>query len=298
MKARWLLAGVLACLLAWPAAGQERVGAASLIETGAYRTPPDASLQELELRDSVFFNDALSTEPDGALRVTFIDGSVFNVGPGSEAVIDRFVFVPGGNENGLAVSASQGMFRFASGLMPDEAIEIRTPTATLGVRGTVLGFWVAPAVGVLVRAVAGTTLVEVGGEVIALVPGQFAYIDPQGNVTVGTVDGAIRPLLEQFGFPLGPDQLGTFFRFLGSRSLVRYADIVDLAEFPENWWRSQCAGWLEGDGAASDELDAEFAGACSGAPGQPDEDEPLTDPPPEEEDYEEEEYVECEEECE
>lgn len=262
MRLVGLVVGLIVLLTPLAATAQDRVGAATLIEIGAVRVPAGQPPLQLSLSDSVFFQDVVSTAPEGALRVTFLDGSTLDVGPDSDVTVDRFVFVPGGNRNGLAIDASQGMFRFASGLLDDRNIQVTTPTATLGVRGTIFNLFILPGRGELIQALVGTTILSVGGQTFPVAPGSYAFVSPNGEVTIGQVAGNIRPMLQQFGLAFPPGALTTFFRFAGQRSFVRYADVIGGAGFPEDWWRNYCSAWNDDDGAASDELDDDLASGC------------------------------------
>jgi len=67
--------------------------------------------------------------------------STFTVGPQCDIVIDKFVYDPKKNNNTLSAKVKKGMFRFTSGKVsktnPDK-ITVETPTATMGIRGTMV----------------------------------------------------------------------------------------------------------------------------------------------------------------
>jgi hypothetical protein len=79
------------------------------------------------------------------------------VGPNSALVIDEFLFRANAAENRLAVRVLGGAFRFISGEIGDRGYLIRTPSGTIGVRGTAFDFVVTPS--------GGTKLVLLAGEV-------------------------------------------------------------------------------------------------------------------------------------
>ena len=65
-----------------------------------------------------------------------LDKTMLAVGPDSELLLDRFVFNPDPNLREVVVTHFKGAIRFVTGDNPSETYTIKTPTATIGVRGT------------------------------------------------------------------------------------------------------------------------------------------------------------------
>ena len=86
----------------------------------------------------VFQNEAIDTGDNSASRVVFQDRTELSIGPTSEVVLDRFVFDPNPSNSAVAVSVAKGVARFSTGLLPKPDYLIRTPSCTIGVRGTIL----------------------------------------------------------------------------------------------------------------------------------------------------------------
>jgi hypothetical protein len=84
-------------------------------------------------------NDILVTGPDGRISVTFINNSRFSAGPNSRVNQEEFTFNPTTHEGGFVTKLEKGSLAVISGQIakqsPD-AMQIRTPTSILGVRGT------------------------------------------------------------------------------------------------------------------------------------------------------------------
>jgi hypothetical protein len=134
------------------------VSAALLFGSVAMATelPPDAigEVKELEsdarfLRDgdavaaerggAVFSGDTVSTGDDGAIGITFIDGTILSLGPDSELVIDEMVYDPEGGDLGFTMQVLRGTAGYLSGriaALAPETVAITTPTSTIGIRGT------------------------------------------------------------------------------------------------------------------------------------------------------------------
>lgn len=84
-------------------------------------------------------NDILETSADGKLGIVLRDDTLLSIGPGSRFVLDRFSFAPAEKKLGLAARLSRGTAMVVSGQiakMAPESVQIETPMAVLGVRGT------------------------------------------------------------------------------------------------------------------------------------------------------------------
>ncbi|TMV10400.1 iron dicitrate transport regulator FecR [Ruegeria sediminis] len=86
--------------------------------------------------------DAITTDGSGVVQIIFSDETKIAVGPNARMVLD--VTMMRGNQaaKNFAVKALGGSFRFISGKSKKSAYSIETPTATMGVRGTIFDFWV------------------------------------------------------------------------------------------------------------------------------------------------------------
>lgn len=115
------------------------VGAVNLIKTKAFERLEPADWNELRIKDKVFMNQWVRTPTNAALHVKFVDGTNLRLGANSEALIDEYVFDPAARTVKLTATLGKGVFRFISsksGLLKTYDVKIRTPTATIGIRGT------------------------------------------------------------------------------------------------------------------------------------------------------------------
>lgn len=86
----------------------------------------------------VEMNDTISTARS-KMKLTFEDDTVVSLTEQSKLVIDDFVYDPNNGIGRLAASVAMGTVRYASGAVAHnnrENVRIRTPTATISVRGT------------------------------------------------------------------------------------------------------------------------------------------------------------------
>jgi len=118
---------------------QSRIGTAA-----AVRNQVTAALSGQERRlavgNPVFQNDRVRTGVDSVAQLLFADQTTLSVGPRSEITLDRYVFDPNRSAGDVAVSLTSGALRFITGQQDPRSYQIRTPVATIGVRGTIVDF--------------------------------------------------------------------------------------------------------------------------------------------------------------
>ncbi|MBV8334863.1 MAG: FecR domain-containing protein [Alphaproteobacteria bacterium] len=129
----------LTVLLSGEAAAQKNIGSATRIVhvvTGAFSSAEEPAV--LRAGIDVFANEIVKTAEESAALLVFQDKTELSIGADSEIVLDRFVFDPDPNKSAIAVSILSGVARFSTGVLPKSAYTIRTPSATMSVRGTTL----------------------------------------------------------------------------------------------------------------------------------------------------------------
>ena len=104
----------------------------------------EGDLRVLALEDDVYHNELIETEQESATKLIFLDETTLTLGPESSVVLDRFVYDPDPSKASLVMTATKGIFRFASGKLPKNAYRLHTPAATIGIRGTVLELAIEP----------------------------------------------------------------------------------------------------------------------------------------------------------
>lgn len=83
--------------------------------------------------------DTVLSGPASSAGVVFVDGTSIAMGAFSELEISRYVFRPEDNQYDFAVALKKGRAVYASGRlakMSPGSVEVSTPRATVGVRGT------------------------------------------------------------------------------------------------------------------------------------------------------------------
>ena len=69
------------------------------------------------------------------------DDTKLALGPGARLVLDKFVYDPNTTSKQVLINFAVGAFRFISSSKDAVGYELKTPTATMGVRGTVFDFY-------------------------------------------------------------------------------------------------------------------------------------------------------------
>lgn len=184
------------------------------------RLSRDGDVSVLRVGEEVFVGDIVATGRTGEAQVVFPDDTRIVVGPNSQLKVDNAVFRNSSTYRRLSVSALKGTFRFLSGNSPSRAYSVRTPNATMGVRGTEFDFSVA--------GTDATDLVVYNGEVeicgrrarCVRVPGgcNAVRIDRYAGFQQPSTFGERRTLLEQL-FPYAGRQDGLRPQFRVSNAL-------------------------------------------------------------------------------
>jgi hypothetical protein len=206
----WLAAAALAlgAMPAWAVNGE----AVAVVQQAVLAK--DGSQVTLTEGAPVVLGDTIATGETGEAQIIFPDETRIVVGPNSQLTITRLLFRDNGTARRLSVNAVRGTFRFLSGDSPSNAYAIRTPTATMGVRGTEFDF-----------AVIGredTDLVVYNGEVrmcgrgrCADVPGgcQAVRLNRNGNFSQPeTAEERAATLAERFPYAEDQERLRPVFR--------------------------------------------------------------------------------------
>lgn len=132
-----LLAGAL--LLAIPATAAEPIGLVKTLSGGATVTRAGAPAQPLAAGTDVYQDDVIATGTDGSLGITFRDDTTLSMGPKGRMVLDEFAFDPAHEDVKLGVRLMRGTFAMVSGQaakLAPEKVAVKTPTMTIGIRGT------------------------------------------------------------------------------------------------------------------------------------------------------------------
>jgi hypothetical protein len=137
MSARAWGALAFAFLLGHAHAAQQNIGATQTVKNDVSRQLSGAAAR-LNAGDPVFRSEIVLTGSDSTSKLVFLDSTNLAIGPISRVVLDRFVYDGGETAQTVAVKLTKGLFRFTTGALDKNAYSVTTPTAAIGVRGTIL----------------------------------------------------------------------------------------------------------------------------------------------------------------
>ena len=183
---------------------EARIGVAAGIEndvTGLIGTSP----KPIKVGDGVFQDQVVRTAVKSTAQLLFMDETALTVGPRSQIVLDKFVYDPTKKSGDIVLNATKGAFRFVSGSAKSTSYKIRTPVATIGVRGTIFDWFITAAGDLLLMLVEGGVVANTNsGQTITLdTPGQFVIIRADGSVEgPSTWVGQLLDVAQGIPFPL------------------------------------------------------------------------------------------------
>ena len=140
---RPLVCALLAAAFAAPAAADpgDAIGAAVTIVnhvTGEY----NRSMRNLETGDDVRQEEIIAVADDSLGELMLRDQTKVALGPGARLTLDRFIYDPNKPTGSIVLNLVKGGFRFITGIAAKPVYSIRTPVASVTVRGTVFDVYI------------------------------------------------------------------------------------------------------------------------------------------------------------
>ena len=113
------------------------VGQVATLSGRATVTRANVAAVALKVADHIFENDALQTDLNSALGITFDDETTFSLSANTRIVVDKFVYEEGASGNAASFNVATGTTAFVASLVAKTGdMKISTDNATLGIRGT------------------------------------------------------------------------------------------------------------------------------------------------------------------
>ena len=95
--------------------------------------------EKLNVGDSIFFGDTISSSEGAKSQLMFIDQTVMTIGSKTELAIDEFIYDPVENTGKLLTTIKAGSVKILTGKISEinpANLEVKTPAGTIGTRGT------------------------------------------------------------------------------------------------------------------------------------------------------------------
>lgn len=142
--ALWVMSAALLVGSVRPGAAEPQIGAVSWPEyKGAIGTRESGEKRDLTFQQIVYTNERVETGVASETNLAFLDQTNLYIGERSTVLLDRFVYDPGSHNGDVAISLMKGAFRFVTGEIKNKQnVKLRTPTASITIRGTVLVLFV------------------------------------------------------------------------------------------------------------------------------------------------------------
>lgn len=193
-------ASFAALALAASSAQGQTVGVnAAVVNDVRIKTQAQAQPQPARVKERVGLGNQIQTGRGSALQVLLLDRTNFQVGANARITVDKFVYDPNRSASAVGVSVAKGAFRFMSG-KPTKANPgqsgIRTPVATIGIRGTIVeGVVGEDAIGIASRESGVPTVAGADPATASLIllrgPGPGAQGEAPGGIDVSAGDRTV-----------------------------------------------------------------------------------------------------------
>jgi hypothetical protein len=171
----------LAGLALHPAHAQTRVGEAVLVQNQVARVAGSLTMP-IAVGDGLMRDETVRTGMESAAKLVMADSTNLSIGPNASITLDRTVFNDEHSYREIAIKLATGAFRFVTGHSEKAAYTIKTPIASIGVRGTVLDILSQRGKTTVVLQEGASRVCAIGGACTELTnPGDTATITSTGN---------------------------------------------------------------------------------------------------------------------
>ncbi len=236
------LAAALSAVVVPAIAISQDVGITAVVRNDVRVTSPaNPVLHRAKVRERIAIGNDIVTGKSSMTQLLLLDKTSFTVGANARVRIDRFVFDPASDASSVSASVAKGAFRFMSGRALKKGREgssIKTPVASIGIRGTIVegvvgedAIDIARREGVIDR---NTTVdPETASLIVLRGPGRNAQGVQRGAIDV-TVGDQVIPL-EDAGLALfvpGPGQAPVGPFMLSQRGISSLRDLLGVRPIP------------------------------------------------------------------
>jgi hypothetical protein len=146
---------------------------------------------QAQVKARVALGNDITTAQASMLQMLLLDQSSLTIGPNARLQVDRFVYDPNRRASAVGVSIAKGAFRFLSG-KPTKAnpgqSSLRTPIASIGIRGTMIEGTVGESAAQIAKGEAGLSN---AGAVDPNTASMIILRGPGPNAKGGEAPGAI-----------------------------------------------------------------------------------------------------------
>jgi hypothetical protein len=132
-------------LLSTSALSATKIGVVSAADPSVRIVDAGGAERQVKLGDTIYADDTIKTDAKGKAQLVFEDRSTITVNENSELKIDHFIYDPASESGKMSMNNVKGAFRFIGGaLSKKNPVTIKTPVATIGIRGGIVDTHVQP----------------------------------------------------------------------------------------------------------------------------------------------------------
>lgn len=146
---------------------------------------PSEQARVLYLQDKVVANERIASATNGGGQILFLDQSSLTISPDSDIVLDKYIYDADSDAGELGVTVLKGAMRLVGGRITKKTPAIiRTPTATIGIRGGMGSANVGPDGVTRYMHIAGESskITSGSGELTITREGGYAEISANGDI--------------------------------------------------------------------------------------------------------------------
>lgn len=226
-------AAVIATIVAQPALAA-KIGVAAAVRNDV----EDATNgQKMSPGSQLFEQQVVKTGDASSAQLLFLDQTSLSLGPKAQIKLDKFVYDPSRKTGDVVLAATKGAFRFVSGTQDPRSYLIKTPVATIAVRGTIVDW---KYVNGTLYAIVQEGRAKIGGH--WLTAGQAIVISANGTATGPfTPDGRFYAISGNWPFPLYGQDFGEKIEHFNQPDSDQ--DIIDQLRPSRS-----CSGYISGGG--------------------------------------------------
>lgn len=158
-----------------------RIGVASVVKNEV--SGSGGGTHVINVGTGIFQNEMITTGTESSAQLLFRDETSMTIGASAKVMLDKFVYDPSSKSGAVVVNVLQGTFRFVSGSVKPGGYTIKTPVATVGLRGTVVEGYVSANALLLVIVQGSVVVTTSDGTSVTLNAGQYITVASNGTIT-------------------------------------------------------------------------------------------------------------------
>jgi hypothetical protein len=163
----------------------QNVGNVGAVNQSAKGSLNSGNAHALVIGEQIQNKERIETNSAGTTQIIFKDTSTMTIGRNSSVVVDEFIYNPNTNLGNQGIAITKGALRFVGGqISHEQGANIKTPTATVGIRGGIALIKLGMPQGTLVLLQYGTLTVANAENTITISrPGFAVYASESGVIS-------------------------------------------------------------------------------------------------------------------